>query len=461
MEKKHYYFWRKVYTLAANAAVFATLLLLFQDLWFDTFNELLDRGYIERGNLLMFFLYGIVILLVFYLWGGFKIGYQKAMNVLLSQSLAIICSNLFLLLQIILLVAKMHEVANITRCIIILTLKDLVICFFITSFMAWLYKKIFKPWRMLLIEGDRENCISSKLETREDKYQICESISYKEKPELLHAKMQEYDAVLLNELPEDALNRILQYCFVHSIRTYFTPRVTDIIVRGTDTINLFDSPLFLARNIGLSYGEVIAKRIFDIIVSVLGLILFSPVFLVTAICVKAYDGGKVFYHQERCTIDGKIFRIHKFRSMITGAEKDGEVLPAVDHDSRITPVGRVIRRTHIDELPQLVNVLKGDMSIVGPRPERIEHVKKYCEEIPEFAYRMKVKGGMTGYAQVYGKYNTQAYDKLKMDLQYIVNYSFLLDLQIIMETVKIIIKMDDPEGFETRENSDEDTSYHR
>ena len=228
---------------------------------------------------------------------------------------------------------------------------------------------------------------------------------------------------------------------------YFTPKISDIIVKGTEEINLFDSPLFLCKNIGLTIGQRVFKRIFDILLSLVGLIITSPFMLVAAICIKIYDGGPVFFKQERCTYGGKVFWIYKFRSMIVDAEKDGKSKPATDDDDRITPVGRFIRKTRIDELPQLLNIFKGDMSIVGPRPERIEHIEKYGKEIPEFTYRLKVKGGLTGYAQVYGKYNTTALDKLKMDLLYIVNYSILVDFQILFETVKIIFQKESTEGF--------------
>ena len=175
--------------------------------------------------------------------------------------------------------------------------------------------------------------------------------------------------------------------------------------------------------------------------------LLSPVFLVTAIAIKLQDGGPVFYKQERCTIGCKKFMILKFRSMIVDAEKDGKPHPAGENDDRITKVGHIIRACRVDELPQLVNILKGEMSIIGPRPERVEHVEKYTKEIPEFTFRSKVKGGLSGMAQVYGKYNTTALDKLKLDLLYITNYSLLLDLQIIFETVKILTQKESTEGF--------------
>ena len=173
-----------------------------------------------------------------------------------------------------------------------------------------------------------------------------------------------------------------------------------------------------------------------------------PVMLVTAIAIKLNDGGPVFYKQKRVTLDGKVFDILKFRSMIVNAEAAGKSIPATDNDPRITKVGKIIRATRIDELPQIINILKGDMSIVGPRPERVEHVEQYSRDIPEFSYRTKVKGGLTGYAQIYGKYNTTAYDKLRLDLLYIENYSFLLDIKLILLTFRILFKKESTEGFD-------------
>jgi exopolysaccharide biosynthesis polyprenyl glycosylphosphotransferase len=185
----------------------------------------------------------------------------------------------------------------------------------------------------------------------------------------------------------------------------------------------------------------------DIVLSLLLIILFSPVMIVIAIAIKMHDKGPVLFKQKRYTKDGKVFNILKFRSMIVDAEKDGEVIPAEDNDPRITPVGKVIRKIRMDELPQLFNILKGDMSVVGPRPERVEHVDMYSEQIPEFRYRLKVKGGLTGYAQVLGKYNTSPYDKLRLDLIYIENYSLLLDLKLMLTTIKILFKPESTEGF--------------
>jgi len=249
------------------------------------------------------------------------------------------------------------------------------------------------------------------------------------------------------DIPSKMRNELLKFCYGKSLRVYSTPKISDIIIRSAESMHYFDTPLLLSRNDGLSIEQAFIKRAMDIFVSAVMLVITSPVFLVTAAAIKMHDGGPVFFYQERCTKDGKVFSICKFRSMIVDAEKNGACVPATERDPRITPVGNIIRKLRIDELPQLLNILKGEMSLVGPRPERVEHVHLYSESIPEFAYRMKVKGGLTGYAQVYGKYNTTAYDKLKMDLMYIQNYSVLLDIEILFKTIKILFEKESTEGF--------------
>ena len=181
------------------------------------------------------------------------------------------------------------------------------------------------------------------------------------------------------------------------------------------------------------------------------LVITSPIMLVTALVIKLYDKGPVLYKQVRCTRDAKEFEILKFRSMRVDAEKDGVARLASKHDSRITPIGKFIRAVRIDELPQLINILKGEMSFIGPRPERPQIIAQYMEEMPEFAFRMKVKAGLAGYAQVYGKYNTTPYDKLKLDLFYIENYTVWLDLKLMLLTLKILFSPDSTEGVDARQ----------
>ena len=225
----------------------------------------------------------------------------------------------------------------------------------------------------------------------------------------IEKKIALYDGVVICDIPSHERNQILKYCYGKGVRCYTTPKISDLIIRSAESQHMFDTPLLLSRNNGLTIEQRVIKRVVDIILSVIALIPALPLMAVTALLIKIEDGGSIIYKQKRLTQDGREFYVYKFRSMREDAEKDGVARLAGEHDDRITKVGRVIRAIRFDELPQLLNILKGDMSIVGPRPERPEIAAEYEKEIPEFAYRLKVKAGLTGYAQVYGKYNTTAY----------------------------------------------------
>ena len=312
----------------------------------------------------------------------------------------------------------------------------------------FIYSRLYRARKLLVIYGDRDpGDLIHKMNSRSDKYNISGKVHISLGEEKIHKMMNEYEGVIIWDLPSSIRNRYLKYCFDNSIRCYMSPKISDIILTGTTRIHLFDTPLLMSRNHGFSVEERAGKRILDIIVSGLGILITAPIMLIIAICVKAYDRGPVFYYQDRLTYKGKEFKICKFRSMCVDSEKQGARL-ASKNDSRITPVGKVLRNLHLDELPQLFNVFKGDMSLVGPRPERRVIMDEYEKEIPEFHYRLKVKAGLTGYAQVYGKYNTTPYDKLKLDLFYIENYSFLLDIKLLFMTVKIFFQKEVSEGVE-------------
>ena len=255
------------------------------------------------------------------------------------------------------------------------------------------------------------------------------------------------ETVFLSGIHSHDRNILLKYCVEHDITVYVIPRIGDVLMSGAHTMHLFHLPMLRVGRYHPSPIYLLLKRGFDILVSGLATILLSPVFIGTAIAIKSHDHGPVFYKQKRLTKDGKVFEVLKFRSMRVDAEKDGVArLSTGDKDDRITPVGRFIRKVRIDELPQLLNILKGDMTICGPRPERPEIAAQYEEDLPEFRLRLQAKAGLTGYAQVYGKYNTTPYDKLVMDLMYIAHPSFLQDLQIMFATVKILFMKESTEG---------------
>ena len=274
---------------------------------------------------------------------------------------------------------------------------------------------------------------------RGDKYIIAESIKADEDIEIIKEKILGYGGVILYDVHDRMRNDILKFCFDRSLRVYLAPKISDIIIRGAQEINLFDSPLLLCRNGGLSIEDRAIKRGFDFVFAVLLLPFLLPFMLCVAVAIKLDDGGPVIYKQERLTTHGKRFYVLKFRSMKVDAEKDGIARLATDSDSRITRVGAFIRKCRLDELPQIFNIIKGDMSFVGPRPERPEIAAEYEKTMEEFSFRLMVKAGLTGYAQIMGKYDTTPYDKLKMDLMYIEKYSIINDFKIILMTIKTMI----------------------
>ena len=344
--------------------------------------------------------------------------------------------------------------------ILYLTLVEVVLAIVLIFAYTNLYHRLYAPHDMLLVYGNRRGVeLKVKMDTRKDKYNISGLISCQEGFDAIIQEIPKYDAVILNDVPSPLRNDLLKFCYRYRVRTYIAPKLTDIMVRGARNITLFDTPLLLVKGTGLTPAERVAKRTMDIVLSALALLILSPVMLLVAAAIKLEDGGPVFYRQKRMTRNGREFDILKFRSMVVDAEKYAGAVLATDNDPRITRVGRIIRPFRIDELPQLLNILKGDMSIVGPRPERKAIADEYCKEIPEFAYRLKVRGGLTGYAQIYGKYNTSAYDKLRLDLMYIENYSLMLDIKLIILTLRILFSKESTEGVdkakENQERADE------
>lgn len=248
------------------------------------------------------------------------------------------------------------------------------------------------------------------------------------------------DKVYISDSVErTALDRIMNLCVSNNIPAYIVPKTYEIAIFHSELMFMSDLPFFKVDNIDLSWEKMIIKRVFDIVFSFVALIILLPVMLLVSLAIFIYDGSPVIYAQQRVTRNNRVFKLYKFRSMIKDAEKGTGAILASEDDPRITPVGKVLRRFWLDEIPQLINVLKGDMSLVGPRPERPVFIEEFSQEIPDFKYRLAVKAGVTGYAQVMGKYTTSAEHKIKLDLLYIQNCSVLFDFKIILETLKKII----------------------
>ena len=387
--------------------------------------------------------YAILFVLFLVCFDGLKYGLYRKYNLLLGQGLATLGTVFIVYLQITLLSLRFVNPVPLLQMLLI----NLILCVVLTLTSEWLIHILFPAKRLLVIcDSYPPDQFLQKMSGRRDKYRVAEVINVSEGLEVIEPKILQAESVLVYDVHSEIRNKLLKLCLEHGVRAYSTTKVSDILIRGAERIHIFDTPLLLYRNIGLTIEQRFFKRFMDIVISLLLLIITSPILLISALAIKLYDGGPVFFLQERCTLNGKVFKIHKFRSMIVDAEKIGGAQLATEKDPRITPVGRFLRATRLDELPQLIDILIGNMSLVGPRPERPGITEQYAKNMPEFKYRLKVRGGLTGYAQLYGKYNTTAYDKLQLDLMYIQNYSLLLDIRLILMTVKIMFMKESTEG---------------
>lgn len=417
--------------------------------WRTFVNSHSDIGHLQtKSNIFIAVLIYTVLFALIGRWiHAFKVGVERKANLIAAQLLTAASVDALESFIGMALAGQYKLFFPILTMCVKMFFVHMVVGIFLIIPMVNLYRRVFPPLRVIGITGDRRNDMLEKMNKLSYKYRVEKTVYYRASEEKLIEDISGFDAVLIGDIPASDKNRILKLCFNVEKRVYFVPKISDVIIKSAEELNLFDTPLFLARNVGMKWWQTMIKRFFDVVLSIVSLALLSPLMLIIAIAIKLEDGGPVLYKQERCTIGCKRFMILKFRSMIVDAEKDGKPRPAGENDDRITRVGHIIRGCRLDELPQLINILKGEMSIVGPRPERVEHVEKYTKDIPEFTFRSKVKGGLTGMAQVYGKYNTTALDKLKLDLLYITNYSLILDFQIILETVKVLIQKESTEGF--------------
>ncbi|MBQ8297171.1 MAG: sugar transferase [Ruminococcus sp.] len=434
MTKKDRY--KRIISFGSAVLLLAIVTGIFAAVWYRYYSDTIILPFYRRGNWVLIAIYGIITALFFKVYGGFKLGYLKKTDMLYSQMISMVCVNVIAYFLISLIG---RHFMNATP-ILVMTLIHFAVISVWTFVTGKIFFLIYPPRRLIILYGSHQAAaLVLKMSQRVDKYMICESVSVNEDKEKIRSLILKYEGVIICDIPAEMRNDYIKFCFENSVRAYIAPKISDIIIRGADDIRLFDTPLLLCRNYGLDFEQRLFKRIFDIVFSLIALVPAAPFMIISAIAVKLCDGGPVLYKQKRLTIDGKEFYVYKFRSMIVDAEKNGVPQLAGEEDSRITPVGKILRKFRIDEFPQILNILKGEMSVVGPRPERPELSAEYEKEMPEFGYRLKVKAGLTGYAQVTGVYDTSPYDKLKMDLMYIENYSLRMDLQIILMTLKTML----------------------
>lgn len=422
------------------------IIFLFAIVWFCYYNQFVFGVNRLAGGTVSVAIYYIIYNYFAKLYRAYKIGTYKISEIVFSQLLAIGIADMILYVECCLV--NRHYV-NIIPGVITVGIQIAGMVLWVIYTKQYFIRYIDAANTLVIYGRGNVTEFVGKLNKKyKHLFQIKECVNIKDYTDKqFQVKIDQYDTVILYEVDKGDRTGVMEYCIEHQKNLYITPRITDIILQGFKERTLIDTPLFKYEYRYMDTRQYRTKRLLDLIVSVIGLLLTAVPMMLTAAAIKLEDRGPVFFRQDRCTINGRVFKIIKFRSMIPDAEKQGTVIPCTNHDKRITRVGGVIRRFRIDELPQLFNILKGDMSVVGPRPERVEHVEKYCQEVPEFAYRMRVKGGLTGYAQIFGKYNTSAYDKLRLDLMYIENQSLLLDLKMIMLTIKTLFTAESTEGF--------------
>ena len=412
--------------------------------WYLYYGQrLFQFDFYRNGNFAVIGLFVLVYVIFARVYDAFVVSVNRVSEMIYSQGLAIVLSDAVMFIVTWLL---MRDFPNPLPAFATLFTQLLLTGIWSLVANKWYYR-VFPPKKSAIIydrRHDMEGLIREYgLQKKFDIRLTVESQECAQNTDMLEG----LETVFISGVTSHERNTILKYCIEKGINVYVIPRIGDLIMSSAYRVHMFHLPMLRLGRCNPRPEAKLIKRLFDIISSASVLLVISPIMLITALAIKLQDGGPVFYKQTRLTKDGKEFKVLKFRSMRVDAEKDGVArLSTGDKDDRITRVGRVIRKLRIDELPQLLNILGGSMSVVGPRPERPEIAKQYEEELPEFRLRLQVKAGLTGYAQVYGKYNTTPYDKLQMDLMYIANPSFVEDLRIIFATIKIIFLPESTEG---------------
>lgn len=411
--------------------------------WYLYYAKHIASPFYAKGDYLVVALFFVLFIIFGRVYDAFLMSMQRISEIVYAQFLAVAVSDFIMYIVIWLLSKHLPNILPGVGALI----GQVILAAVWACNAHHAYFKIFPPQATAVIYDTRQG--TEKLIGKyglDSKYKVVLTATADECIANL-AMLDGVSTVFMSGIHSHDRNVILKYCVENNIGTFVIPRIGDTIMSGAYPMHMFHLPMLKVGRYHPQPEYLFIKRLLDIVISAAALVILSPIFLITAIAIKATDHGPVFYKQIRLTKDGKEFGILKFRSMRVDAEKDGVArLSSGDHDDRITPVGKVIRACRIDELPQLLNILRGELSIVGPRPERPEIAAQYCEEMPEFSLRLQAKAGLTGYAQIYGKYNTTPYDKLVMDLMYIAHPSIVEDLKIMFATVKILFVPESTEG---------------
>lgn len=440
---------KKAIVFILKVLLFAVLFCIFFGLFAIESQQLLRPSRTAAVTMITFVVLGIAMTAVY---GGFAVGKKKSKEIIPSLCLAAfmtdcVCYLLLSIMETDEYSGYVFHFSNPGLLLAAIVLQVLAVIGFV-YFGNFCYFKLNAPDKCVIIcaDLDKSDEMVRRVARYKKQYEITDVISYKD--ENLKALVRHADAVFLYGLPNDVKYDLIDYAYKHYTGIYIQTELSDIVVNYAKYTVLDDLALLVSTTKGLSLEQRFLKRLIDILFSGILLVIASPIMLIEALMIKLGDGGPVFYKQERLTFDGKKFNVLKFRTMIVDAEKKSGAMLSTKGDPRITPVGRFLRKTRMDELPQFINVLKGDMSIVGPRPEREVIAEEYYKEVPEFKYRLRAKAGLTGLAQISGKYNTSPKDKLMLDLMYIERYNVWMDLQLILQTLKVFFKRDSTEGMD-------------
>lgn len=407
---------------------------------------------LSRTLLVAILTFTVTGLLLIAVYGKYDIGRRKSREIINSFLLSTLLTDIVTYLQLMIMRVNNPEIKKFAFIgfgyLLLAYLIQIVLIIIFVKFGDYLYFKLNKPENCCLITASQEdvNKFMYSAAKYAKRYRITavydwRAFTSKDAAQLL----LNWDTFFLYNIPTEIKSKLMQLCYGYKKNVYFNPEIDDVMTLNANRCILSDIHLLQKNVKSITMEQRVVKRAADIVFSLLLGIITLPILLAAMIAIKCEDGGPVIFKQKRVTVNSRIFTICKLRTM----KVNNENYATLKDDERITKVGRYLRKFRIDELPQLYNILKGDMSFVGPRAEMIANVAKYEKEFPEFAYRFRVKAGLTGIAQIYGKYNTPCKDKLLLDMMYIEEFSLLKDLQIILQTPSVFLKSDSTEGFFT------------
>ena len=427
---------RRVIVVILKMSLFATLFFIFFGIFSINLPWLFGINRTSGITMLTFAILGLALMSIY---GGYSIGIQKSKPIIYSLTLATIITDLVTHLQLSIMNTNerynptfVYETPELLLLVMVLQIIAIIIFVYLGNYIFFLIEP---PENCCVIAVSEQSLSEAipKIKKYSKQFKINNIISY-DRPDIYEI-MAKNDTIFLCDIPLAERLGLLDYCYQNNKNIYFSFGMADILSMGSKFTLLDDKPLVSYNVKDLSLDQRIVKRLMDVVICSLAVALTSPIMLLTAIAIKLDDRGKILYKQARFTKYGRIFKVMKFRTM----KEDHSVNESVtDGDSRITRIGKFLRRYRIDELPQLFNILKGDMTIVGPRPEMVENVVKYTDALPEFTYRLRTKAGLTGLAQINGKYNTPPKDKLILDLLYIEKYSIWQDFKLIFQTITVL-----------------------